>query len=292
MNSSQIAYYPGCSGKGSSEEYDLSTRSVMHRLGVAPGEIEDWNCCGSSPAHTVSHDLSAALSGRNLAQAKRMGHNLVTTPCPSCLSNLKNATRAVQDEDKRNRISQLIGDECPTDVESISTLQFFLERVGLDAIRAAVTSPLPALRVVCYYGCLTTRPPKLMQFDDPENPMSMDDILAACGVEIIPFPLKTDCCGASSGMPRNDISTRLSGKILTMASELKADAIAVACPLCQMNLDLRQGQVNRACGTHYRIPVFYFTQLMGLAMGLSDAALGLSKLEVNPKPCLQRAGVR
>jgi heterodisulfide reductase subunit B len=292
MSNPDIAYYPGCSGKGSSEEYDRSTRAVMHQLGVTPVEIEDWSCCGSSPAHMVNHDLSAALSGRNLAQARHMGHTLVTTPCPSCLSNLKNAAQAAQNPDKRRRINRLMDGECPTDVESISTLQFFLEQVGLDAIRAAVTKPLTGLRIACYYGCLTTRPPQLMQFDDPENPMSMDAILEACGINVIPFPLKTDCCGASSGMPRNDISTRLSGKILDMAGELDVDAIAVACPLCQMNLDLRQAQVNRACGTRHRIPVFYFTQLMGLTMGLSDKALGLSKLEVNPQPCLARAGAR
>jgi heterodisulfide reductase subunit B len=177
-------------------------------------------------------------------------------------------------------------------VDAVSTLQFFTEQIGLDRIREAVVSPLPALRVACYYGCLTTRPPKLMRFDDPENPMSMDDILAACGVEVVPFPLKTDCCGAASGMPRNDITTRLSGKILDMASELKADAVAVACPLCQMNLDLRQSQVNRARRSRYRMPIFYFTQLMGLAMGLPEKELGLSKLAVNPEPCLVRAGVR
>lgn len=291
MSNPAIAYYPGCSGKGSSEEYDLSTRTVLRRLGVEPEEIEDWNCCGSSPAHMVNHELSAALSGRNLAQAKRMGHRLVTTPCPSCLSNLKNAQQAAMDEKKRRKINKLMDDECPTDVDAVSTLQFFTEQIGLDRIREAVVSPLPALRVACYYGCLTTRPPKLMRFDDPENPMSMDDILAACGVEVVPFPLKTDCCGAASGMPRNDITTRLSGKILDMASELKADAVAVACPLCQMNLDLRQSQANAARGTNHQMPVFYFTQLMGLAMGLSAEDMGLSKLCVDPNPCLKRAGV-
>ena len=221
-----------------------------------------------------------------------MGHDLVTTPCPSCLSNLKNAAHAVRDDDVRAKVNSLLDEECPTDVEAISTLQFFLEQVGLDTIQEAVVTPMPTLRVVCYYGCLTTRPPKLMCFDDPENPMSMDNILECCGIEVIPFPLKVDCCGAAFGMPRNDISSRLSGNILNMASELEADAVVVACPLCQMNLDLRQNQVNKACGTHHQMPIFYFTQLMGLSMGLSKKNLGLSKLAVNPEPCLARAGVR
>ncbi len=292
MNNTVIAYYPGCSGKGSSAEYDLSTRTVLRHLGVDALEVENWSCCGSSPAHAVDHVLSAALSGRNLARVRSMGHDLVTTPCPSCLSNLKNAAHAVRDDDVRAKVNSLLDEECPTDVEAISTLQFFLEQVGLDTIQEAVVNPMPTLRVVCYYGCLTTRPPKLMCFDDPENPMSMDNILECCGIEVIPFPLKVDCCGAAFGMPRNDISSRLSGNILNMASELEADAVVVACPLCQMNLDLRQNQVNKACGTHHQMPIFYFTQLMGLSMGLSKKNLGLSKLAVNPEPCLARAGVR
>lgn len=292
MKTSALAYYPGCSGTGTSIEYEVSTRAVLKRLGFEVQEVEDWSCCGSTPAHTVDHVLSAALSGRNLARVKAMGHSLVTTPCPSCLTNLRTAAKSVQDDDFRKKVDKLMGEECPTNVEAISTLQVITERLGLDTVRDAVSKPLSGFKVACYYGCLTTRPPKLMQFDDPENPMSMDSILEACGAEIIPFPLKVACCGAAAGMPRNDISTRLSGDILNMAEELEVDAVAVACPLCQMNLDLRQGQVNKACGTKHKMPVIYFTQLMGLAMDLPAKQLGLSKLAVNPKPSLARAGIR
>ena len=291
MSSSSLVYYPGCSGSGTSMEYEMSTRAVLRHLGVETIEVEDWNCCGSTPAHTVDHTLSAALSGRNLARVKAMGHSLVATPCPSCLANLRTAAKAVQDEGVREKVNTLMGEECPTDVRAISTLQYVVEMVGLEAVSRVVSRPLVGLRVACYYGCLTTRPPKLMCFDDPENPMSMDSILEVCGAEVVPFPMKVACCGAAAGMPRNDISTRLSGEILNMAKELEVDALAAACPLCQMNLDLRQRQVNRACGTNYRMPIFFFTQLMGLAMGLPGKDVGLSKLAVNPKPSLARVGI-
>ncbi len=292
MSNKNVAYYPGCSGTGTSVEYDISTRAALKRLGVETLEVDDWSCCGSTPAHTVNHVLSAALSGRNLARVGEMGRDLVTTPCPSCLANLKTAAKAVADEAFRNKVNALLDEECPTDVRAVSTLQYILEEIGPEEIEKAVVRPLTGLRLVCYYGCLTTRPPKLMCFDDPEDPMSMDSILQACGAEIIPFPLKTVCCGAAAGMPRNDISSRLSGNILEMVRELDADAVAVACPLCQMNLDLRQGQVNRARKTKFKTPVIYFTQLMGLAMGLSMKDVAMSKLAVNPKPCLARAGIR
>ena len=141
----------------------------------------------------VNHELSAALSGRNLAQAKHMGHTLVTTPCPSCLSNLKNAAQAAQNPDKRSRIKPAHGRRMPNGRGGQSPRSSSSwNRWGWTPSGQAVTNPLPDLRITCYYGCLTTRPPKLMQFDDPENPMSMDAILEACGINVIPFPLKTD----------------------------------------------------------------------------------------------------
>lgn len=292
MSHMSIAYYPGCSGMGTSMEYESSTRAVFRHLGVELVDVDDWSCCGSTPAHTVNHVLSAALSGRNLAQVKKMGHEVVATPCPSCLANLKTAAHKAEDEAFRGKINELLDDECPADVNAKSTLQILVEDVGTDAVKESIVRPLAGMKVACYYGCLTTRPPKLMQFDDPENPMSMDDLLTACGAEVVPFPLKVECCGAAAGMPRRDIASELSGKLLDVASELAVDAIVAACPLCQMNLDLRQGQCNRARGTRHEIPVFYFTQLMGLAMGLSEQDLGLSKLAVDPKPCLARMGVR
>ncbi|KAF1075120.1 CoB--CoM heterodisulfide reductase iron-sulfur subunit B family protein [Halodesulfovibrio sp. MK-HDV] len=286
-----VGYYPGCSGSGTSVEYDKSTRAVCKKLGIELNEIDDWSCCGSTPAHTVDHTLSAALSARNLVLAAKQGQEEVVTPCPSCLANLRTASRKIEDENYRPKVEALLDEPCDEAASVASTLQLIVERVGMDAIKKAVVKPLKDLNVACYYGCIMNRPPELMQFDDPENPMAMDDIMEACGATVLPFPLKVECCGAAAGMPKKDIVTELSGRLLDVAESLNTEIIVTACPLCQMNLDLRQGQVNRANGTRYDIPVVYFTQLLGLALGLSAEEVGLSKLVVDPTPRLRFAGV-
>ncbi len=298
MSLVSVAYYPGCSGGGTSAEYEKSTRAVFRNLGVVLEELVDWSCCGSTPAHTVNHVLSAALSARNLAIAAAAGHNLVTTPCPSCLSNLRTANHKMEDAAFRQRVAELLHDEGASadaetgvGVEVQSTLQVIAESVGEDIVSRCVEKPLQGLKVVCYYGCIMNRPPAVMQFDDAEHPMAMDRLMELCGAEVIPFPLKVECCGAAFGMPRRDIVAELSGRLLDVAAECGADAVVAACPLCQMNLDMRQGQVNAARGSQHSIPVFYFTQLMGLAFGLSPEEVGLAKLVVDPNPCLRAAGV-
>ncbi len=286
-----IGYYPGCSGSGTSVEYDLSTRAVCQRLGVVLADIPDWSCCGSTPAHTVDHVLSAALSARNLELAAKEGCSMVTTPCPSCLTNLRTAWHKMHDTQFTSRVRALLETDCTELAEVRSTLQVLVEEVGTTAVAEQVTRPLSGLKVACYYGCIMNRPPELMQFDDPENPMAMDNLMAACGATVLPFPLKVECCGAAAGIPRKDIVAELTGRLLDAAAALGADAVVTACPLCQMNLDLRQEQANAARGTHHALPVFYFTQLMGLALGIPAQELGIAKLVVDPKPCLEQAGV-
>ena len=287
--SEAIAYYPGCSGLGTSKEYDASTRAVCAKIGLSLVDVPDWSCCGSTPAHTTDHTLSAALSARNLQLVAGMGMKLAVTPCPSCLTNLRTANHRMEKPAFAEKANKLLDDPYAGGVNAQSVLQAMVEQVGLDDLAAAVRTPLKGLKVACYYGCIMNRPPELMAFDDCENPMAMDNVLAAMGAEIVPFPLKVECCGASYGIPRGDIVARLSGKLLEAATLVGADMIAVACPLCQMNLDLRQGQVNRALGTSYRIPVPYFTQLMGVALNIADADIGFDKLNVDPRPVLSKA---
>jgi len=287
--SEAIAYYPGCSGLGTSKEYDASTRAVCAKVGLSLVDVPDWSCCGSTPAHTTDHTLSAALSARNLQLVADMGMKLAVTPCPSCLTNLRTANHRMEKAAFAEKANRLLDEPYSGGVNAQSVLQALVETVGLDALKAAVRTPLAGLKVACYYGCIMNRPPELMAFDDCENPMAMDNVLAAMGAEIVPFPLKVECCGASYGIPRGDIVAGLAGKLLGAATLAGADMVAVACPLCQMNLDLRQGQVNRALGASYRIPVPYFTQLMGVALNIADADIGFDKLNVDPRPVLSKA---
>ena len=294
MSTKNFAYFPGCSGLGTSLEYEQSTRDVCKALDVVLTDIPDWNCCGSTPAHTVDHVLSAALSARVFAQAEVVGLSDVITPCPSCLKNLHNAVHHMEDPLFKARVEALTERPLNRPHSVKSVLQVLVEDVGYECIRGRVRRSLKGMKVVPYYGCLMTRPGDSMKFDNPENPTTLDRLLEALGAEVLPFPLKVECCGASFGIPARNVVPRLSGKILDLAAGLGADAIVVACPLCQMNLDLRQGQINAANGTSHKIPVPYFTQLMGYAFGLGDNRLGFDKLAVNVAPafeCMRRRAV-
>lgn len=289
----KIAYYPGCSGQGTSVEYERSTRAVCAALGIELQEVQDWSCCGSSPAHACDHVLSAALSARNLSLAAAQGAERVGTPCPSCLANLKTARKRMEQEGFRKEVNALLDAPCPEVLpDTVSILQVLVEDLGMDAIAEKVKKPLSGIKVACYYGCLMSRPEGIMQFDDPENPMAMDSIMTALGAEVVPFPLKTECCGAAMGIPRRDISARLSGRLLETAHAYGADAVVVACPLCHMNLDLRQNQASQAVHSVFNMPVLYFTQFMGLALGLSEESLGLDKLCVSPEGVIRKIGAK
>lgn len=287
---SRFAYYPGCSATGTSIEYDASTRAICEQLGIGLQEIPGWSCCGSTPAHAVDPVLSAALSARNIMQAGTMGLDTITTPCPSCLKNLRSTRQKLQDDAFRAKVERLVDGAIPTDIPIVSVLQIIFEHIGAQGLKERTTKPLTGLKLAPYYGCMLSRPKELMNFGDPENPMSLDVLMPALGAEIVPFPLKTECCGASLGVTRRGVVTRLSGRILDVAESMGADAIVTACPLCQMNLDMRQGQINRDNNTRHNMPVFYYSQLIGLALGLDDAALGLDKLYVPPFKLLDRIG--
>ncbi len=296
----KYAYYPGCSGHGTSVEYEASTRAVCNALNMDLVEIEDWNCCGSTPAHSVSHELSGALAARNLMQAAKTGADCVISPCPSCSSNLKMARYRMQKPAFKAKVDELLDAPTPANadggadlMETYSVLQAIVENVGVENVASRVTYPLEGIKVVTYYGCLLSRPAQVAKFDDPENPVSLDNIMKALGAEVLPFALKTECCGAAMGIPDVNIPGSLSGRILDTAKAVGAEAVVTACPLCHMNLDLRQRQAARISKkSFFGLPVFYYTQLIALAFGLPKNAMRLDKLAVNPYPLLDKIAER
>lgn len=196
----------------------------------------------------------------------------------------------MQDEAFRDKVNALLDNPCPEELpETVSILQVLVEDYGTAPSPKRSRSPSKASRSPATTGCLMSRPADIMQFDDAENPMAMDNIMTALGAEVVPFPLKTECCGAAMGIPRRDITARLTGRILERAQAFGADAVVVACPLCHMNLDLRQRQ---AVGGSMKMPVLYFTQLMGLALGLPHQELGFEKLCVSPDELLRKIDAR
>ena len=277
-----FAYYPGCSARGSSADYEKSTQAVCKALNMNLVDIPDWSCCGSTPAHAVSSELSAALCVRNLDIAAQQQADLLLTPCPSCLSNLRMASKRMEDPQFRARVDELLDGPAAEKFPPVtSVMQGIAGQLDMDAIASRVRKSLKGLKLAAYYGCLMSRPAEIMDFGDPENPTLMESMLAACGAEMVDFPLKTSCCGASFGIPERSMTARNTGRILDLATRLGVDAVIVACPLCQMYLDLRQVQAGDAVQTRFNLPILYYTQMLGLAFDLPKTDLGLEKLRVS-----------
>jgi heterodisulfide reductase subunit B len=281
---SKYAYYPGCSLHSTGSEYDISFRVVCEELGIAIEEIKGWICCGTSPAHCTSRLLSLALPYENLRQAKNMGLSDVVAPCASCFARLKTAVHEANEDPKiAEQISEAIAAPLPESMNVLSPLEIFCN--GVD-FTGKVTRSFPDLKVACYYGCLLTRPSKVMQFDECEYPMAMDNILRAVGINTLDWSYKTECCGGALAMTRTEVVLKLTHDLLEEAKTIGANAIAVACPLCHVNLDTRQAEVEQEYETEYGIPIFYFTQLMALAFGVPPDRLGLKKHFTSPDALL------
>jgi len=271
----KYAYYPGCSLHSTGAEYDVSFRAVCDKLGLEIQEIKGWICCGTSPAHCTSRLLSLALPFQNLCLAEKMGLTEVVAPCAACFARLKTALyEAAESPETEKQLKNILQTELPTSMNVITPIEIFLKQTDL---AGAVTTKLPELKVVCYYGCLLTRPPKVMQFDECEYPMSMDKLLHSVGIETLDWSYKTDCCGGALALTETDIVLKLTHEILEEAKAVGANAIAVACPLCHANLDTRQAEIEQKYDAYYGLPILYFTQLMGLAFGIAPEKLELHK---------------
>lgn len=279
----KYAYFPGCSLHSTAKEYDLSTKEVAKALGIELVEIPDWVCCGATPAHITMHLLSLALPVKNLLNAKKMDSYEVITCCAACFSRLKIANKVMAtDPVHRAKVEEIVGQSYQGEVNVRHLLDVLVNVYGLQNLAAKVNKKLEGLKVACYYGCLLVRPPEVTKLDDLEEPHLMDDLMTAIGVETVKWPYKTECCGASFSLTKTDIVLKLSGDILQMAYDEGAKAIVVACPLCQSNLDLRQAMINKKFKKNFNMPILYFTQLLGLSLGIEAKKLGLDKHIVNP----------
>ncbi len=274
------SYYPGCALHGTAREYDESTKAVADTLGVVLRELPDWNCCGASSAHVTDEKLALDLAGRNLAIARHEGMDLVV-PCAACYSRLK----AAQREDEGRETGEGDG------LRVLSLLDFFSLPKLLDTLSSRMKRSLAGVKVVCYYGCLLVRPPKTTCAGHHEFPQNMDRLMEAIGITSLPWSHKTDCCGASLVLTRTDIVLALTGKLLDEAVKAGAEAVVVACPLCQSNLDSRQEAILKTMGRNYEMPVFYFTELIGLSLGHKDSPRWFKRHIVDPTKLLASKGL-
>lgn len=287
----RYAYFPGCSLSTSAVDFDLSFKYVARALGIELIELRDWVCCGASSARSISHPLSVALPILNLSHAEQDGFKQLIAPCPACLSRFKAANVELgQDQNLKATIHQVFDYKYQGTVKAYHPLEAFLQ-LGLGKIGGRVRRKLSGLKIAPYYGCVLTRPPKVCQFDSVEDPQSMDSILRILGAEAVDWSFKTECCGASMTLTRSDIVLKLTHDILQEAKEAGARAIAVACPLCQANLDGRQRQIEETYGARHCLPILYITQWMGLALGAFPRELGLEKLITSPHEVLGSIGL-
>jgi heterodisulfide reductase subunit B len=276
------SYYPGCSLHATAAEYGVSTRLVCQKLGIDLRELEDWVCCGASAAHSTDHLLSLALPAHTLKQAEEKGLPLAV-PCAMCFSRLKFTLHELENKDTLDLVSGAVGKELSTAV----TVKPMLQVLADEDIPLPIVKPLSGLKVACYYGCLLVRPPAVVGFDDAENPQTMDRLMERLGAEAIDWGLKTNCCGAGVAFARLDVVLKLSHRLLTLAQQSGADCIAVTCPMCHANLDMYQKDMTAKFGQKTELPVLYFTQLMGLALGFSYKELLLDKHLTDPLPVLR-----
>jgi heterodisulfide reductase subunit B len=279
----EIGYYPGCSLHSMAKEFDISTRVVMEAIGFKPIEPEGWICCGSTPAHRVDHKLATRLPLESLILLEQEGLKDVTLPCAACYNRFRSAARDLRlDPDLKRELDEEVGYSYQDSVEIHSLVDLIDTRVGSEKLATQVKRPLEGLRVACYYGCLLTRPPEVTGSQDPEYPMAMDRIVKALGAEIVDWDRKVSCCGASLSATRTEIAIEMSKDILTNARARGADVISVACPLCHLNLDGRQTQMD----VEQRMPILYFTQLIAIALDLAGEA-ALDRNVIDPRPLLR-----
>jgi heterodisulfide reductase subunit B len=306
MEIKKISYFPGCSLESTAIDFNVSVQKLMKILRIGLEEIPDWNCCGTTPAHNVSKDMTVDLSARNLFLAKKTGFDEILSPCVSCYCKLYEAANILNGEDasqtekdsheKRSRIIEKFKNigadhDKKFNFRIYSIAEYLLNNNALvrekylelkDSVKEPEKSILENMRPVCYYGCVLFRTDYVPRFDSMENPTSMERVLESVGIKSRDFSFKTECCGAILSLTYKNIVLKLSKEILDTAIEAGANCIIVCCPLCQQNLDMRQGQINKFYKTNYKIPVYYISQVLGMALGLSYRDMMIDRLFVMP----------
>ncbi|GFP35046.1 heterodisulfide reductase subunit B2 [Candidatus Hakubella thermalkaliphila] len=271
----KVGYYPGCTLNSTAEEYNISAKKVCASLGIELVEIPDWTCCGASAAHAASHLMAVALPLKNLLAYQKLGLDSLALPCAACYSRFKAAAYLYPAHEKE--MEEIFGEKYDQALEIRSLLNFLTGEELLRSIKERVKEPLTHLRVVAYYGCLLTRPPRITGEEQYEYPTFMEELIGELGAEPLDWSYKTECCGMSFSLSAPELVIKLCGDILQNAKDVGANVIAVACPLCHANLDTRQREVEKRYQVNLDLPILYFTQLIGLALGMTPAELGLRK---------------
>jgi len=274
----EYTYYPGCSLHSVHKPYDISCRAVFKALGINLIEIEDWNCCGATFYMSIDEVTSIAVAARNLALAEKYNLDLIA-PCSACFTILNKANKFMKNNETLflsvNRVLREVGLEYKLSVRVRHPLDVLVNDIGFEIIKLNVKKSLSGLRIANYYGCQIVRPDKY--FDDRENPTSMDNLFEMLGAKSVYYPAKVKCCGGMLPTIKEEIADDLIFEILYRAKENNADLIVTTCPLCQMNLEAYQKKVEDKFKEKINIPIYYFTQVLGVALGLNEDDLAINK---------------
>lgn len=286
------SYYPGCSLGASAQSYDISTRVISQDLGLSFQEVDDWNCCGATEYFSLNSLPAYSLVARNLSLASDQGNKDLVAPCSACYLNLHKTDKYMgKHADLNAQVNQALNagglSYQPGSLEVRHLLDVVVQDVGFEAIAEKVVQPLKGLRVAPYYGCLIVRPDSDY---NPEYPTHLDELLKTLGATVVDFPLKAHCCGGHMTQISEETAYELIRRIVHNADEYAADVIVTLCPMCQLNLDAYQPQVNRTFNTEYNLPVLFFTQMMGLAFGHSAEELGFGTEIVSANNALKKIG--
>jgi len=272
------SYYPGCSLEASAKGYDESVKYVFSELGHELIEINDWNCCGATYYMATKETISLVISARNLAIAEKKGLDIIA-PCSSCYTILYKTNHILKNNrilrEKVNQALRKVGLEYHLNVEVRHPLEVLVNDVGIETIASKAKKSLGGLKIAQYYGCQIVRPERGL--DDKDDPQMMDNLCEALGAENVYFPMKTQCCGGMLMTTYPDVGLGLNKKLLECAKENGADIIITTCPLCQINLEAYQNKINKKFEMDIKIPVLFFTQIVGYALGGSLRDLGLQR---------------
>ena len=304
----KLPYYPGCTLKDRTSQLESTALAAAEKLGVELREIPNWTCCGAVYPVSETRIMNLVAPIRILKEVGEGGDDRVVTICDFCYNVLKRANRAVLDDDvKRARINLFLSDDdrrwaasgrkvgegeaYDGGVKVLHCLEMLRDEVGFKKMAAAVERPLENLQLAPYYGCNLLRPAQEMNFDDPEDPRIMEDFIVHLGGRVAAFPYRTECCGSFLELSSPAAARRLSHTILASARKNGADAVVLSCPMCFYNLETKQKELIREFPGFQPIPVFFFTQLLALALGRDAAELGFEEHFVDPLPLLQERGL-
>lgn len=258
------SYYPGCTLRTKAKALDTYARNSAKALGITLEEIDEWQCCGGVYPSAADEIATRLSSVRTLAAAKMAGNDLLTV-CSACHNVLKRTNADIrEDADFNLRADNYLGldEKYNGEAKVVHYIEMLRDTVGFDEIKKKVVNPLKGKRIAAYYGCLLLRPSGVMQFDDPENPTIMEDLIRALGAEPVVYPFRNECCGGYVTLEDKNLAQKRSNRVLASAEDKGADMVITACPLCMYNLVKN--------GTEHELPVYYFTELLAEALGVKQ----------------------